>query len=78
MVMSAYMLVVVCGEHLVGDTDCGLLRGDTEAEVNWVRRCWGGKEPGSGALMRLMRTTELAGGWHFDSLHVPGVLNDIT
>ena len=26
--------------------------------------------------MRLMVAIELAGGWHFDSLHVSGVLND--
>ena len=27
--------------------------------------------------MRLMGARELPGGWHFDSLHVPGVLNDV-
>ena len=27
--------------------------------------------------MRLMGAIELPGGWHFDSLHVPGVLNDV-
>ena len=37
----------------------------------------GGKELRSGALMRLMGAMELPGGWHFDSLHVPGVLNDV-
>ena len=31
MMMSAYMLVVVCGERPVGDKDCVLLRGDNEA-----------------------------------------------
>ena len=77
MVMSAYMLVVVCGERPVGNKDCVLLRGDNEATVHWVRRCRGGKEPRSGALMRLMGAIEVAGGWYFDSLHVPGVLNDV-
>ena len=28
--------------------------------------------------MRLMGAIEPAGGWHFDSLHFPGVLNGIT
>ena len=27
--------------------------------------------------MSLMGAIELAGGWHFDSLHVPSVLNDV-
>ena len=27
--------------------------------------------------MRLMGAIKLAGGWHFDSLRVPGVLNDV-
>lgn len=77
MVISAYMLVVVCGERPAGDNDCVLLRGDNEAAIQWVRRCRGGKEPRSGALMRLMGATELVGGWYFDSLHVAGILNDV-
>ena len=78
MVMSAHMLVVVYGERPVGDKDCVLLRSDNEAAVHWVRRCrGGGKELRSGALMRLMGAMELPGGWNFESLHVPGVLNDV-
>ena len=37
----------------------------------------GGKELRSGAFMRLMGAIELSGGWHFDSLLVPGVLDDV-
>ena len=70
MVMSAYVLVVMCGERPMGDRDCVLLRGDNEAAVHWVRRCRGGKEPRSRAFMRLIGAIELAGGWHFDSIHV--------
>ena len=32
--ISAYMLIVVCGKHPVGDRDCVLLRGDNEAAVH--------------------------------------------
>ena len=39
MMMSAYVLVMVSGERLVGDRGCGLLRADNEAVVHWVRRC---------------------------------------
>ena len=77
MVMPAYMLVMMCGERPVGNRNCVLLRGDNEAVVYWVRRCRGGKEPRSGTLMRLMGAIELAGGWHFDSPYIPGVLNDV-
>ena len=42
MVMSAHMLVLVYGEHPVGDKDCVLLRSDNEAAVHWVRRRRGG------------------------------------
>ena len=34
MVMSVYMLAVVCGGRPVGDKDCVLLRGDNKAAVN--------------------------------------------
>ena len=27
--------------------------------------------------MRLMGDIEIAGGWYYDPLHVPGVLNDV-
>ena len=37
----------------------------------------GSKKSQSGALMRVMGTTELAGGLHFDSLHVLGILYDV-
>ena len=52
-----------------------LLRGDNEAAVEWVRRCRGGKEPRSGALMGLLGVRELSSGWHFDAKHVRDVFN---
>ena len=61
----------------MGDSDCALLRGDNEAVVHCARRCRGGKEPRSGAPMRLMGAIELADGWHVDSLRVPGILHDV-
>ena len=52
-----------------------LLRGDNEAAVEWVRRCRGGKETRSGALMRLLGVLKLSSGWHFDAKHVWGIFN---
>lgn len=54
---------------------CVLLRGDNEASVAWIQRCRGGKEPRSGALMRMLGALEVSSGWCFQALHVPGVLN---
>ena len=75
MVMSAYRLVVVCGERPVEGKDCVLLRGDNEAAVNWARCCRGGKESRLRALMCLTGAVELVRGWKFYSLPVLGVLN---
>lgn len=78
MVMSAYMLVVVvCGERPVKDTNSVLLRGDNETAVQWVRRYRGGKEPRPGPVMCLLGAIELAGGWYFDSLQGLGALNGV-
>lgn len=77
MVMTVYVLALVCCTRPVGDSDCVLLRGDNEAAVQWVRRCRGAKQPRSGALMRLLRAIEPAGGWNFEALHVPGILKEV-
>ena len=71
------MMVVMSGERPVGGRDCVLLRCDNEAAVHLVRHCRGVKEPRSRALMRLMEAIKLPDGWHFDPLHVPGVLSDV-
>ena len=57
--------------------DCIQLRGDNEPSVAWIQRCRGGKEPRSGALMRLLGVVEVSSGWTFQSSHVPGVLNSL-
>ena len=62
MVVSARVLVFPCAERPSTTGDCVLLRGDNEATVQWVRRCRGGKEPRSGALMRLLGVIKLSSG----------------
>ena len=52
-----------------------LLGGDNEAAVDWVRRCHGGREPRSGALMRLLGVLEMSSGWQFHATYVRGVHN---
>ena len=71
--MSAWVIVSPCAERPSATGDCVLLHGGNEAAVEWVRRCLGGMEPRSGALMRLLGALELSSGWHFDAKHVRGV-----
>ena len=53
MVMSEYILVVVCSKRPVEDMNCVLLQGDNEAEEHCVRHSRRGKEHRSGPLMCL-------------------------
>ena len=65
----------VCRVAVAYSRDCVLLRGDNEAAVQWVRRCRGGLEPRSVALMRLLGVLDVSSGGHFDALHVRGIHN---
>ena len=67
MVVSAFVLVSSCADRPSATGDCDLLRGDNEAAVMWVRRCRGGLETRSGALMRLLGALEVSSGWHFEA-----------
>ena len=70
--LAAHRQDVPCVEH-----GCVLLRGDNEASVAWIQRCRGGKEPRSGALMRMLGAVEVSSGWCFQASHVPGVVNSM-
>ena len=58
MAVSAWVLVSPCAGRPSATSDCVLLRGDNEAAVEWVRRCRGGKEHRSSALMHLLGALE--------------------
>ena len=75
MAVTAWVFVISCAERPSATGDCVLLRGDNEATVHWVRRCRRGREPRSGALMRLLGVLEMSSGWHFDATQVQGVHN---
>ena len=57
--------------------DTVLMRGYKMSAVQWVSKCRGGRQPRSGALMRLLGCLEVGSGWWFDVLHVGGVENTI-
>ena len=75
MVVSLFSLVSSCAVRTSATGDCALLRGDNGAAVHWVWRCWGGLEPRSGALMRVLDVLEASSGWHFEATHVRGMHN---
>ena len=75
MVVSLFVLVSSCADRPSVTKDCALLRGDNEAAVHWVRRCRGGLEPRSSALMRLLGVLEVSSGWHFEATYVRGIHN---
>lgn len=77
MVAAAWVLIVQQRHVPVSAGDCIQLRGDNEASVAWIERCRGGREPRSGALMRMLGAIEVSSGWLFQSSHVPGVLNSL-
>lgn len=75
MVVSAFNLVVTEEAAPATPRDPVLLRGDNQSAVHWINRCRGGKEPRSGALMRILGLLEIRGGWKFEAKHIPGALN---
>ena len=77
MVLSAWVVFILGGHRPRRPADCVLLRGDNSSAVTWVNKCRGGKEPRSGALMRMLGLLEIDSGWVFEAKHVPGILNDV-
>jgi len=57
--------------------DTLLLRGDNSAAVTWINKCRGGKEPRSGALMRVLGCLEMGSDWCFEARHVSGIDNEV-
>ena len=55
-----------------------LMRGDNSSGVHWVILCRGGRggrEPRSGAMLRMIGCLEMRSGWCFGAKHVKGVAN---
>lgn len=46
------------------------MHGDNSSAVAWMNKCQGGKEPLSGALMRILGFLEMDSDCHFDCTHV--------
>ena len=61
MVISAFTLVVVEKARPKHPRDPVLLMGDNQSAIHWINRCRGGKEPRSGALMRIWELLEKKG-----------------
>ena len=72
MVLMAWVFVREVRMQPRHGQDCILMRGDNSSACSWVAKCRGGKEPRSGALMRILGCLEVTSGWCFESLHVRG------
>ena len=78
MVITAWVFVVQAGSRPTYARESILLRGDNQTAVHWVTNCKGGKEPRSGALMRVLGGLETRSGWcDFTAAHVAGVANTL-
>ena len=77
MVVTAWSFVTQSDASPSYARDTILMRGDSMSAVQWVSNCRGGREPRSGALMRLLGCLEVSSGWCFDPLHVTGAENTI-
>ena len=75
MAVGAWMVVVTERGRPVTAGNCVLQRGDNGPSAAWIQRCSGGKEPSSGALMRILGALEVSSVWHFQSSLCSGVLN---
>ena len=77
MVVTAWIFVTQSDARPSYARDTVLMRGGNMSVVQWVSKSKGGREPWSGALMRLLGCLEVGSGWCFDALHVAGVENTI-
>jgi len=77
MVVGAWVFIVQAKTKPAYARDSVRMRGDNSSAVGWVNRCKAGKEPRSGALMRILGCLEMGSDWHFDSQHIAGSQNTI-
>ena len=75
MVIGAWVFLVQANTKPSYVRDSIRMRGDNSSAVAWVNKCRGGKEPRSGALIRILGCLEIGSDWHFDSTHVAGEQN---
>lgn len=54
-----------------------LMTGDDLSAVTWVRQCGGTNDPRAAAMMRLLGTMEISGGWCFATHRIPGESNHV-
>ena len=73
MVVTAWIFVTESDAWPSYARDTILMRADNMSAVQWVSKCRGGREPRSGALIRLLGCLEVGSGWWFDASHVAGV-----
>lgn len=76
MAITAYAFIAD-GNQPRHERDAILLRGDNMSAVHWLNQCRGGRDPRSGAIMRVMGGLEVGSGWCFRAKHIKGVDNTL-
>ena len=77
MVITAWVFVVQAGSGPTYARESILMRGDNQTAVHWLTKCKGGKEPRSGALMRILGGLETRSCWCFTVARIAGVDNTL-
>ena len=77
MVVGAWVFTVQSGMRPAYARNSIRMMGDNSSSVAWVNKGRGGREPRSGALMRMLGCLEMGSGWCFEAAHVKGVDNTI-
>jgi hypothetical protein len=75
MVVTAWVIVVQCGQRPQLGGETVLLRGDNTSAVQWVRKRGGAADKRAQVALRLLAAVETGGGWSFDANHIAGKLN---
>ena len=67
MVLTAWVMHELVGDHPGSKGDPILMRGDNFASVTWANRCGGAKDKRAGLMMRMLGRLEIQGGWRYDA-----------
>ena len=77
MVLTAWVMHELVGDHPAQRGDPIRIRGDNFAAVTWSNRCGGAKDKRAALMMRMLGRLEIRGGWRYSAKHIPGVQNTL-
>ena len=78
MVLTAWVMHELVGDHPDSKEDPILMRGDNFAAVTWANQCGGARDKRAGLMMRMLGRLEIQGGWRYDAKHFSDVQSTLT